>query len=257
MSTKSSRTVLLIEDDESTREVITCRLGDDGFSVDWADNGEAGLAKALEGDYALIVLDINLPLLSGIEICARIRASNISIPIIMLTSRDSEIDKIVGLEIGADDYIVKPFSLHELMARIRARLRAHGKQLATDPSAEVNELSFGPLVIDLDKRTARLNGRLLQLTVKEYEVVVLLASSPGRPFTRAELLSRVWGVSSEGYEDSVTQLMVRLRKKLEPDSGMLVFIKTVPGIGYRFAELDELTAALSGLPADKSSDPSE
>ncbi len=248
---KTSRTILLIEDDDSTRQVVECHLRNDGFGVDWADNGEAGLAKALEGDYALLILDVNLPLLNGIEICARIRANNSRVPIIMLTSRDSEIDKVVGLEIGADDYVVKPFSVHELMARVRARLRQYSRQEAAEPYADEDQLWFGPLVIHLPKRTVHLNGLTVPLTLKEFDVVVLLASHPGRPFTRAELLKKVWGVATVGYEDSVTQLMVRLRKKLEPDSERPIFIKTVTGIGYRFVERSELESSLSRLSADK------
>ncbi len=245
---KSSRTVLLIEDDQSTCDVIECHLLNDGFGVDRAADGESGLAKALEGAYDLVILDLNLPLLNGIDVCTRIRESRLDVPIIMLTSRSSEIDKVIGLEIGADDYVVKPFSIHELMARVRARLRWQHRANKSELPEKGSVLSFGPLAIDMIKRKALLNCSVLPLTLKEFDVLAFLANHPGRPFSRSELLHAVWGLASAGYEDNVTQLVVRLRKKLELNPDSPLFIKTVMGIGYRFIEQEELD--LEAQPAD-------
>ena len=239
MATESI-SVLIVEDDPDIGNLVEVHLKEEGFVVDRANDGLDGYEKASRGTYALIILDLMLPGLSGMEICKRLRAEKKALFILMLTAKSEELDKVLGLEFGADDYVTKPFSIRELVARVRAILRR------TAVSAEVSAaggevLRFGRLQINIEKRRAELAGEVAPLTAKEFELLAYLAQHPGRPFTREQLLSAVWGYQYEGYEHTVNSHINRLRAKIEENAAEPAFILTVWGVGYRFAEAHELT----------------
>jgi DNA-binding response OmpR family regulator len=232
--------VLIIEDDPKIVELLTLHLGDSGLTTEAASSGTRGLKRALEAEYRLVILDLMLPGLDGLEICKRIRAGNERLPILMLTAKSEELDKVLGLELGADDYITKPFSIRELLARVKAVLRrtaAYGESAA---GPEDKLLDHGELHIDLEKRIVTVGKRKIDLTAKEYDLLVLFASSPGRAFNRQQLLDSVWGYQFEGYHHTVNSHINRLRSKIEKNPAEPRYIKTVWGYGYRFAEADEL-----------------
>lgn len=242
--------ILLIEDDEGMRELVRAHIEYLGFDLDFAADGMAGLEKALGEEYALILLDLNLPRLGGHEVCKQLRKEKPLVPVIMLTARGEEIDKVLGLELGADDYLTKPFSVPELTARINARLRiakiTGRASTAVETTAGAPEhrpgelLRFGDLQIDLFRRRVTVASAEVQLTPKEFDLLAFLGSNPGRPFSREELLSEVWGFANFSYEGNVNALITRLRKKIEPDAENPTYIRTVWGVGYRMAERNEL-----------------
>ncbi len=242
------KTILLIEDDPSICQVITLHLQREGFNVLSVPDGGEGLRIAREGDAALVILDLQLQGLGGIEVCKLIRKENQILPIIILSTRAEEIDKVIGLEIGADDYVTKPFSVYELAARIRARLRIaeqphFGSSRDSSQGAEPRSsgvLTFGSLIIDVNRRKVTRAGVPIHLTATEFDVLVFLAEFPGQPVSREMLLESVWNLDAPGYADSVTALIQRLRQKIEVDPANPLFIQTVRGVGYRFAELEEL-----------------
>ncbi len=254
-----SKKILLIEDDESIRELVEVNIRYLGYDVDYAADGEAGLALALDNDYALVILDLNLPKLGGMEVCQQLRRKKELTPVIMLSARSSELDRVLGLELGADDYLTKPFSVPELMARIKVRLKHSSREgsnassssnpiVSSKPSGqsvvEQTELILcGDLVVDAIKRKVLLRGEPVVLTAKEFDVLLFLMQHPGRPFTRDELLSSVWGLSAYGYENNVNGLITRLRRKIEENPSEPRYLKTVWGIGYRFVEEEELSQA--------------
>ncbi len=241
MTTNDTIPVLLIEDDPDIRELLEINLADIGISLDVAADGPTGLQKSLTDDYRLIILDIMLPGIDGIEICRRLRAREINVPILMLTAKSQELDRVLGLEIGADDYLTKPFSIRELQARIKALLRRASLNKSAENGKEPeSEIVMGNLHIDTLKRKVTLNDELLSLTAKELELLELFARNPGRTFTRQELLNEVWGYQFEGYDHTVNSHINRLRTKIEEDPSQPVYLKTVWGIGYRFAETEEL-----------------
>ncbi len=228
--------VLIIEDDRDIADVVALNVEDLGLETDRAADGESGLRKALEGGYALIILDLMLPGLDGVSVCSRIRQSDPVTPIMMLTARGEEMDRVIGLEIGADDYMTKPFSLRELTARIRAllrRARAGREEIPPPP------LEFRGLRVDFEKRKVSREGSVVELTVKEFDLLALFIRYPGRAFSRADLLELVWGFQFEGYEHTVNSHINRLRGKIEPDPARPTYLQTVWGIGYRFAESAE------------------
>lgn len=229
--------ILLVEDDRDIAELLDLHIQDLGYGLDHAADGELGLQMALSGDYRLVILDLMLPKLDGMEVCKRIRAKKESLPILMLTSKSEEFDKVLGLELGADDYVTKPFGIRELMARIKALIRR------TEPVAEPevqSVLNWGPLLIDLDKRRVERGGERIELTSKEFDLLVLFAKHPGRVYSRDHLLDLVWGYQFEGYNHTVNSHINRLRAKIETDPAHPELIKTVWGVGYRFAEEEEL-----------------
>lgn len=233
--------VLIIEDDKDLVELIQIHLTDLGYQLDKIYDGESGLEKALAGKYDLIILDIMLPKLEGFEVCKRIREKNKTVPILMLTSKSEELDKILGLELGADDYITKPFSIRELIARVKANLRSvEAIKEEITSSEEYKELHFDNLTINLDKRKVTLSDKTIDLTAKEFDLLYYFARHPGWSYTRAQLLDAVWGYQFSGYDHTVNSHINRLRSKIEKDPSQPKFIKTVWGIGYRFAELEEL-----------------
>jgi DNA-binding response OmpR family regulator len=229
-----SSTILLVDDEESVRKVLTFPLERDGFRVVQAGDGEEALQRFGESAPDLVVLDIMLPKLDGLEVCKRLRATS-QVPIIMLTARDDELDKVIGLELGADDYITKPFSIREFRSRVRALLRrakapAHG---AGEPDERIEA---DGLVIDVPRRTVEVRGQPVQLTYVEFELLRTLASHPGRVYSRRMLLEALW--KSADYRDPRTiDVHVRhLREKLESEPRTPEYILTVRGVGYRFKD---------------------
>jgi len=227
-------TILLVDDEDSIQKLLTYPLERDGFRVLQARDGEEALERFAAEEVDLVVLDIMLPKLDGLEVCRRMRAQS-SVPIIMLTARDDELDKVLGLELGADDYITKPFSIREFRSRVRALLRRAAAP-RHDPRQEDEVIESDGLRIDLAKRTVEADGRQVQLTYVEFELLRMLASSPGRVFTRQMLLEGLWG-GSEYREPRTIDVHVRhLREKLERDPREPELIFTVRGVGYRFRD---------------------
>lgn len=235
------KNVLIVEDDPNIIDLVEIHLKDLGYNLDSANDGKTGLLKALENKYSLIILDLMLPQMDGLEICKRIRSENEYTPILMLTAKSEELDKVLGLELGADEYITKPFSIRELIARVKAIFRR--MEVNRDKSEEltdVNILNFGDLIIDFEKRKVTLSGKSLELTSKEFDLLALFARNPGRTYNRNELLDLVWGYQFSGYDHTVNSHINRLRAKIERDPSNPTFIRTVWGYGYRFVELEEL-----------------
>ncbi|HEX2045279.1 MAG TPA: response regulator transcription factor [Gaiellaceae bacterium] len=226
-------TILLVDDEESIQKLLTYPLERDGYRVVHARDGEEALARFGEEAVDLVVLDLMLPGLDGLEVCRRMRESESAVPIIMLTARGDEVDKVVGLEIGADDYITKPFSIREFMSRVRALLR----RAQLPPSAARSEvIEHDGLRIDTAKRTVAVRGEPVALTYLEFELLRTLAASPGRVFSRAALLDDLWG-GAEYRDPRTIDVHVRhLREKIERDPADPEFIFTVRGAGYRFRE---------------------
>jgi DNA-binding response OmpR family regulator len=231
--------VLVIEDDPKIVELLTLHLGDIGLSTEAVSSGNRGLMRALEADYRLVILDLMLPGLDGFEICRRIRAEKAKLPILMLTAKSEELDKVLGLELGADDYITKPFSIREMLARVKAVLRRTEAYREGSSGTQAKLLEHGELRIDLEKRTVTVAGRKIELTAKEYDLLVLFASNPGRAYNREQLLDSVWGYQFEGYHHTVNSHINRLRSKIENNPAEPRYIQTVWGFGYRFAEAEE------------------
>ncbi len=230
--------VLIVEDDKEIADVVAMNLRDLGLDAERAVTGPAGLEKALQGGHALIVLDLMLPQMDGLAVCTRIREKDRLTPILMLTAKSDEVDRVVGLEIGADDYVTKPFSVRELVARVRALLRrVHADREAL---AAGGRIEIGGLVLDPVLRKVTADGRVAELTAKEFDLLALFARSPGRTYSRSDLLSLVWGYQFEGYEHTVNTHINRLRSKIESDPGHPRYLRTVWGVGYRFAEPQEL-----------------
>ncbi len=229
--------VLVVEDDRDMVQLLEIHLKDLDCELDLAYDGQTGLEKALSYDYDLMVLDVMLPGRDGLEICRQVRAREKSNPILMLTARSEEIDKVLGLEMGADDYLTKPFSIREFLARVKAlfrRVERFQPQASADQPESV--LSFGDLMIDLDKRKVTIKGQRVELSPKEFDLLGLLAANPGKSYDRARILNLVWGYDFEGYEHTVNSHINRLRRKIEPDLQNPTYILTSWGIGYRFNE---------------------
>ena len=231
-------TVLIIEDDERITELLEIHLHDLDCRTTTVRNGREGLERAMEHAYDLIVLDIMLPGMDGLEICRRLRAERNTTPILMLTAKSEEIDKVLGLETGADDYLTKPFSIREFIARVKALFR-RVELLQTNMSSAASVFSFHGLVIDRDMRRVMLDERKIELTPREFDLLVLFAFHPGRTYTREELLNTVWGYQYDGYEHNVNSHINRLRSKIETDMSAPKFIRTTWGVGYRFCDPDE------------------
>jgi DNA-binding response OmpR family regulator len=232
--------ILIIEDDRNIVDLLNIHLGDLGYIINKAYDGPDGLEQFRQNSFDLIILDIMLPGIDGLEVCKEIRAGDRSTPILMLTSRAEEFDKVLGLELGADDYITKPFSIRELLARVKAIFRRIEADLQTVAEASGSELHFHDLTINLEKRKVSLSGTPVDLTAKEFDLLALFATHPGRPFSRQKLLDMVWGYQFDGYEHTVNSHINRLRSKIDPVGGHNRFIKTVWGVGYSFVEAEEL-----------------
>lgn len=228
------RHILLIEDDRDINNLVRIHLTDLQYEVERCFDGTHGLMRALEKQHCLIVLDLMLPGVDGLVICQRLRAANVGTPILMLTSKAEEIDKVLGLETGADDYMTKPFSVRELIARVKALLRRMDGGPA--PSTQPGDIHIPGLRINTSKRLVEVHGQRVELTPKEYDLLLHLASHPGVTFTRDELLSKVWGYEFNGYEHTVNSHINRLRNKVERDLTKPEFILTTWGVGYRFID---------------------
>ena len=232
--------VLIIEDDPNIVDLLSLHLKDLGYEAECAGNGTEGLQRALSGEYILVILDLMLPGMDGLTVCRKIREKKQYTPILMLTAKADDLDKIIGLELGADDYITKPFNTRELIARIKAIVR-RVEQLDMKPKAgkesEVN--TIGALTIDAGKRQVIVSDKPVELTAKEFDLLTLLAANPGQAFSRQQLLSQVWGYQYEGYSHTVNSHINRLRNKIEKDPGQPEYIETVWGFGYRFADIRE------------------
>ncbi len=226
--------ILLIEDDPHIGELVSIHLKDLNCSVEIATDGREGYEKASTGKYSLIVLDIMLPGMDGLEVCRLLRADKINTHILMLTAKSEEIDKVLGLETGADDYLTKPFSVREFIARVKAILRRLGPLNKEAVNQTQEKLVYSDLSIDLTKRKVVLKGKTLDLTPKEFDLLTLLAAKPGWVYSRSNLLDKVWGYNFSGYEHTVNSHINRLRSKIEPDVNNPTYILTSWGIGYKF-----------------------
>ena len=225
-------TIMLVDDEESIQKLLTYPLEREGYTVIQARDGEEALRRFAEQPVDLVVLDVMLPRVDGLEVCRRLRTGS-AVPIIMLTARDDEVDKVLGLELGADDYITKPFSIREFRSRIRAVLRRAG--LRADPAAD-GLIEAGALSIDPAKRAVSVDGERAQLTYVEFEVLHTLASHPGRVYSRQALLEAVWGDSAYREPRTIDVHIRHLREKIEPDPREPAYIFTVRGVGYRFRD---------------------
>lgn len=227
-----SKKVLIIEDEKAISDIIKFNLKKEGFDVFTAYDGKQGMEMALSDSPDLILLDVMLPSMDGFQVCKRVRESSM-VPIIMLTAKEEEVDKVLGLELGADDYITKPFGMRELIARIKANLRR--TENITPVAEEVaNVQAFGNLEIDLNRYEARKNGQILELTLREFELLKYLAERENKVFSREQLLEEVWGYEYYGDIRTVDVTVRRLREKLEDDSSSPTYIMTKRGIGYYF-----------------------
>jgi len=224
--------ILIVEDERNLSNVIRDRLQEEGYRVLQAFDGPSALAMAHDRAPDLIVLDIMLPGLDGLEVCRRLRARSI-VPILMLTARAEEIDRVLGLELGADDYLTKPFSMHELRARVRALLRRVEMMQAAGTPSRDEVLVIGNVRLDAAANEASLDGQPLDLTPKEFALLLLLAQHPGRVFSRAYLLDEVWGYEVAAYDRTVDTHIYRLRQKLGVDSALAQRIVAVRGTGYK------------------------
>jgi len=234
----ATRRVLLVEDDAHIADLLTLHLRDEGLEVMHCARGDDGLRQLERGGWDALVLDIMLPGVDGLEICRRARAMARYTPIIIISARSSEVQRILGLEIGADDYLAKPFSVLELVARVKALLR-RVEALAQNARLESGSLTIAGLAMDPLARDARLHGARLDLTPREFDLLYFFARQPGKVFSRMDLLNAVWGYQHEGYEHTVNTHINRLRAKIEADPAQPARILTVWGRGYKFAEAGE------------------
>ncbi len=234
MPDRSAR-ILLVDDEQPIQTLLSYPLRKDGYEVVQATDGEQALERFEEQSFDLVVLDLMLPKVDGLEVCRRLRSRS-SVPIIMLTAKSEEIDKVVGLELGADDYITKPFSLREFSSRIKAALRRAEMSRAADTTPDELPLEVGELRVDFSKRTVRARGREAQLTYVEFEILSTLARAPGRVFTRDMLLSRIWGDSAYRDQRTIDVHIRHLREKIERDPKDPLYLCTVRGVGYRFRD---------------------
>lgn len=225
---------LIVEDDPDIAELMVLHLGDLNADISVVSGGIEGLQEARSGEWDAIVLDLQLPGLDGLDLCRAIRSTEPFVPVMMVTSRSTELDRVLGLEIGADDYLVKPFSVAELKARMKALLRRSKQQEL--PKSKLNKLNYWQLSLEADSRKVTLDGQIISLTAKEFDLLWFFVSQPGKVFKRGELLDKVWGYGHEGYEHTVNSHINRLRSKLAKDASAPEYIKTVWGVGYRFGE---------------------
>jgi two-component system, OmpR family, alkaline phosphatase synthesis response regulator PhoP len=229
------KNILIVEDDKDIVALINIHLKDIPSTLDIADRGLKGIELALNRKYDLIILDIMLPDIDGIEICRKLRSLNIASPIMMLTARSEEVDKITGFESGADDYLTKPFSIRELVARVKAILRRTDlNQEVTLKKSEI--FSCAEMTVDAQKRKVTVKQNKIELTSKEFDLLYLFITNPGKSFSRDALLNEVWGYEFKGYEHTVNSHINRLRAKIEPDMSNPKFILTTWGIGYKFTD---------------------
>ncbi len=236
--------ILIIEDNQDIANLVSMHLKDNGYTTETANNGQTGLERAQSSAFQLIILDLMLPKLDGLQICRELRGQHINTPILMLTAKSSEVDRVLGLEIGADDYLTKPFSIQELLARVKAIFRRiECYQHAQDNETNKN-IIIGDISLDADTRIVKQKDRAIDLTAKEFDLLWYFASHPGRVYSRSQLLDQVWGYGHDGYEHTVNSHINRLRSKIEDDPANPEFILTVWGVGYKFSTELEKTQAV-------------
>ncbi len=228
-SDRRAKKILIIEDEKSISDIIKYNLEKEGYEITAAYDGGEGLARALATDFDLILLDVMLPVTDGFEVCKKVREKS-NVPIIMLTAKEEEVDKVLGLELGADDYITKPFGMRELIARIKANIR-RADQMGVETEKPSEIMQFGGLELDLGRYEVKKNGEALDLTLREFELFRFLAEREGRVFSREQLLEEVWGYEYYGDMRTVDVTVRRLREKLEDDPGDPKCILTRRGIG--------------------------
>jgi two-component system OmpR family response regulator len=231
------QSILVIEDNQDIADLVALHLRDEGYTVTIHNDGSEGLAAARAKPYDLLVLDLMLPGTDGLTICRELRTGPHYLPILMLTAKTTELDRVLGLEMGADDYLTKPFSIRELVARVKALLRragAMGSQPKQEDSAE--QIQCGELLIDTERRQVTVAGNHVELTAKEFDLLLYFARHPGRVYSRVQLLDQVWGYGHEGYEHTVNSHINRLRAKIEVDPAKPHYVLTVWGVGYKFNE---------------------
>jgi DNA-binding response OmpR family regulator len=229
--------ILLVDDEQPIQTLLSFPLQRDGYEVVQASDGREALARFSEQPFDLVVLDLMLPRMDGLEVCKRLRAKGSTVPIIMLTAKSEEIDKVLGLELGADDYITKPFSMREFRSRVKAALRRSG--MAQPEADDEHPIDVRGLRIDPTKRTVVRNGDTVATTFVEFEILTALARSPGRVFTRDMLLARVWGDSAYRDPRTIDVHIRHLREKIEVDPKEPEYLFTVRGVGYRFRDVEE------------------
>lgn len=237
-----SKKILIIEDNADIANLIRVNLLSKNMEVDVVGDGVAGLQLALSNQYQMIILDLMLPKMDGMDVCRTLRSQNNFTPILMLTAKNSELDRVLGLEVGADDYLTKPFSVPEILARVNAIIRRSEQYQAPSLEDNVERLSFDNLSIDPDKREVSLSDEIIDLTAKEFDLLWHFACNPGRVYSRAQLLSSIWGYGHDGYEHTVNSHINRLRSKIEVDPAQPKYVMTVWGVGYKFN--NELQAVL-------------
>ncbi|WP_205422652.1 response regulator transcription factor [Seongchinamella sediminis] len=228
----AQRNILVVEDEPDIAELVALHLRDENFQVTIVADGHEGMRQAFARPWDLIVLDLRLPGPDGLAICRALRADGRYVPILMLTSKSSELDRVLGLELGADDYVTKPFSVSELVARVKALFRRIDA-VSSPSGSETASLSIGDIRIDSSRHEVTVDHRHVELTAREFDLLLHFAMHPGQVFSRAQLLDSVWGFGHEGYEHTVNSHINRLRRKIEPDSDHPRYIVTVWGVGYK------------------------
>ena len=240
-------TVLVIDDDPSMHDILSILGHQHGFNIQFSDDGIDGLAMAERSDVDLILLDLSLPGMTGFDVCRRLRAEGVDVPIVIVSASTDTVDVVVALEIGADDYITKPFEIRELAARINAKLR---RQRASQSIMRPGRLKFPGLVVDVGRHEVLRDGQLVVLTPTEFDLIALLSASPGRVISRSEMIQKIWGQGADLDLRSVDAHVYRLRRKIEPPGPRPTYIHAVPGIGYRFERRglhERLAQAQGGL----------
>jgi len=229
------KNILVIEDNVDIAHLVTVNLRSKQMQVDHAADGSTGLNRALTGQYQLVILDLMLPGMDGLDICRTLRSEKVYTPVLMLTARTSELDRVLGLEVGADDYLTKPFSVPELVARVNAILRRSSQYQHSPETPAGAPLQFSELRVDPDQRQVQLGDSNIELTAREFDLLWYFATHPGRVFTRSQLLDNVWGYGHAGYEHTVNSHINRLRAKIEADPAKPKYVITVWGVGYKFS----------------------
>lgn len=235
--------ILVIEDNVDMAELVAMHLRDIDVEPVLCHDGDSGLQQALNGKFELIILDLMLPGKDGIEICQQLRKQQDYTPILMLTAKSAELDRVLGLEMGADDYLTKPFSVRELLARVKAILRRMEVVSSPQEASDIEQLQYGELQIDSDRRRVCLAGNEITLTAKEFDLLWHFAKNPGRVFSRLQLLDTIWGYGHDGYEHTVNSHINRLRSKIEKDPSNPEYVLTVWGVGYKFADGQQARAS--------------